>query len=102
MSSLCLMVYLIHHGLRFVKPAVAELCLLAQQSSRIYASCLPMTSYKKGSHPELVSGPHRTGFPHKVHLASGVPKQVRHDSGVKGDCQRHLQNFAKFYRSALT
>jgi hypothetical protein len=44
-----------------------------------------MTSYKKGSHPELVSGPHRIGFPDEVHLANGVLKQVRHDSGVKGD-----------------
>jgi hypothetical protein len=36
---------------------------------------------KNGSHPELVSGSHRTGDPHEVHLACGVPKQVRHDIG---------------------
>jgi hypothetical protein len=55
-------------------------------------SFLPMTSYKKGSHPELVSGPHRTGLPHEGYLASGVPKQVWHDGGVKGDCHLHRQS----------
>ena len=34
----------------------------------------------------LVSGPHRTGFPHEAYLACGVPKHVRHDGGSKCDC----------------
>ncbi|MCS3735877.1 hypothetical protein FHS10_003841 [Mucilaginibacter dorajii] len=56
------------------------------------ASFLPMTSYKRGSHPELVSGTHRTGFAYDVYLARGVLKQVQHDCGVKGDCHFNLHS----------
>jgi hypothetical protein len=58
---------------------------------REITSCLPITSFKKGSHPALVSVPHRTGNPHDVYLARGVLKQVQHDGGVKGDCHFPLQ-----------
>jgi len=56
---------------------------------------------KNGSHPELVSGPHRTGDPHEVHLACGVLKQVQHD--IEGGWLSFLlQSFAKFYPDPVT
>jgi hypothetical protein len=62
---------------------------------------LPMTSYKNGSRPELVSGSHRTGDRLEVYLASGVPKQVRHDSGNKNALSFPLQS-PRIFKLAMT